>query len=292
MNILITGASGQLGRTLSDISAGYDHKCFFTDVLPGEGVLHLDVTEESEVLEFMRTHAVDVVINCAGYTDVNKAESDEEKARLLNVHAPEVLASSAAKTGAVLIHISTDYVYDGQASTPYRETDSAGPLNIYAKTKLEGDMAVAGSGCRYLIFRTAWLYSCYGRNFFKTIEDKASKTPGIKVVFDQVGAPTYAYDLALAIFCIIDDGRLDNCGIYHFSDEGVCSWYDFAKAIVRGFGYTCNVQPCRSDEFPSPVRRPAYSVLDKSLFKKTFGYEVPHWEDSLELCIKEYKKRF
>ncbi len=291
MNVLITGACGQLGRSLMDISRGYDHKCIFTDVLPGEDVHALDVTDATAVMGFMKEHEVDVVINCAGYTDVNRAESDMERAELINARAPEVLASVARETDAVLIHVSTDYVYDGTKNTPYKESDAPGPLGVYGRTKLEGDRAVMDSGCRYIILRTSWLYSCYGKNFFRTIENKASACPEIKVVCDQTGTPTFAYDLALAMFMIIDDGRLDKTGVYHYSDEGVCSWYDFAKAINRGMGYTCNVLPCATADYPSPVRRPAYSVMDKSLFKETFGYEIPHWEDSLAVCINDFMKQ-
>ncbi len=288
MNILITGACGQLGRTFRDISGGYDHKFIFTDVSGEEGVIRLDASDPEAVMEMMRKSDVDVIINCAGYTDVNRAESDAEKAHAVNVRVPAVLAAAAKDADVVLIHISTDYVFDGQANTPYRENDVAGPLNVYAKTKLEGDSAVVESGCRHLILRTSWLYSCYGKNFFKTIEDKASMNPEIKVVIDQTGTPTYAYDLAQAILWIVDEGKLGNTGVYNYSDEGVCSWYDFARAIVRGFGYSCAVRPCRTEDYPSPAVRPAYSVLDKSLFKETFGYDVPHWEDSLALCIKEF----
>ncbi len=289
MNILITGAGGQLGRTLKDVSAGYGHECIFTDLIGGEDIFSLDVTDADAVVRFMDLHGVEAVINCAGYTDVNRAESDEEKARLINAEAAGILAAAAKENDAVLIHISTDYVFDGKANTPYAEKDEPSPLSAYGRTKLEGEKAVTESGCRYIILRTAWLYSPYGKNFFKTIEAKASDCPSLNVVIDQVGTPTYAYDLARAIFRIIDEDKLDNVGIYHYSNEGVCSWYDFARAINRGFGYLCDVRPCRSSDFPSPVERPSYSVLDKSLFKRTFGCEIPHWEDSLNLCILEYQ---
>ncbi len=290
MNILITGACGQLGRTFRDLSSGYDHNCLFTDVAEGDGVSALDAADAEAVMDFVRGSRVDVIVNCAGYTDVNRAESEEGKAHRINVDAPAALAAAAKETGAVLIHISTDYVFDGEANTPYRETDEPNPLGVYARTKYEGEKAVRESGCRHIIMRTAWLYSCYGKNFFRTIEGRAAESPSLNVVMDQVGTPTYAYDLAQAVFMIIDDGKLDLTGTYHYSNEGVCSWYDFAKAINRGFGYLCDVRPCRTEDYPSPVRRPAYSVLDKSLFRRTFGYEVPHWEDSLQLCINEYNQ--
>ncbi len=288
MKILITGAGGQLGRILRDISVEFDHECIFTDVVGAGDVVALDVTDADAVMDMMKTHDVDVVVNCAGYTDVDKAESEEEKAYMINAAAPGILAAAAKETGAVMIHISTDYVFGGEANTPYAETDEPSPLGVYGRTKLEGEKAVAESGCGYIILRTAWLYSRYGKNFFKTIEAKAADCPSLNVVVDQVGAPTYACDLARAIFMIIDDGKLGNTGVYHYSDEGICSWYDFAKAINREFGYLCDVRPCRSADYPSPVKRPAYSALDKSLFKKTFGYEIPHWEDSLNMCVRDF----
>ncbi len=291
MNILITGANGQLGRTIRDVSRGYGHRCIFTSLNAGEDTAALDVTDADAVRAMMKADAVDVVINCAGYTDVPKAEYEEAEARKLNVDGPSVLASAAKETGAVLIHFSTDYVYDGKANTPYSETCRPNPLNIYAKTKAEGDEVVMNSGCKYLIFRISWLYSCYGNNFFKTIEHKTSTMSSINVVEDQVGTPTYAADIAQAIFLIIDDGKLDRTGLYNYSNEGVCSWYDFAEAINRGFGYTCDIQPCRTCDYPSNVIRPAYSVLEKALFKETFGYEVPHWEDSLAVCIQEFSAK-
>ncbi len=290
MNILITGACGQLGRTLMDVSRGYDHYCLFADISESEGVVSLDATDAAAVMDVVKEHHIDVIVNCAGYTDVNGAESDEALAYKLNAELPAILASAAKACDAVLIHISTDYVFDGKANTPYMETAATNPLSVYARTKDAGDKAVTESGCRYLIFRTAWLYSCYGRNFFKTIEEKTSDMPSINVVIDQVGTPTYAWDLASAIFSVIDGGCTDKVGIYNYSNEGVCSWYDFARAINRGFGYLCDVRPCHTGDYPSKVCRPAYSVLDKSHFKKTFGIDVPHWEDSLLVCINEYQK--
>ncbi len=288
MNILVTGASGQLGSAFRKISKGYDENCFFTSRTGDGNISALDVADAEAVIDFVKTHNVDVIINCAGYTDVNRAESERDAAVLLNVTAPEILAAAAKETGALLIHFSTDYVYDGESNTPYQETSQTAPLNFYGKTKLDGDKAVVASGCRYMIFRISWMYSIYGKNFFKTIERKTSEQPSINVVSDQIGTPTYANDLADAIFWIITNGLLDKTGIYNYSNEGVCSWYDFAHAIGRKCGNLCEVRPCSSADFPSPVSRPKYSVLDKSLFKKTFGYEIPHWEDSLELCVREY----
>ncbi len=288
MNILVTGASGQLGSAFRKISKGYDENCFFTSRTGDGSISALDVADAEAVIDFVKAHNVDIIINCAGYTDVNRAESERDAAVLLNVTAPEILAAAAKETGALLIHFSTDYVYDGESNTPYQETSQTAPLNFYGKTKLDGDKAVVASGCRYMIFRISWMYSVYGKDFFKTIERKTSELPSINVVSDQIGTPTYANDLADAIFWIITNGLLDKTGIYNYSNEGVCSWYDFAHAIDRKCGNLCEVRPCSSADFPSPVSRPKYSVLDKSLFKKTFGYEIPHWEDSLELCVREY----
>ncbi len=288
MNILIIGANGQLGRTFMDVSKGYDHTCIFTSRTGSEYVTALDMTDADAVMDMLISNDIDVLINCAGYTDVAGAENNHDIAAALNVAGPRNLAEAARKTDSVLIHFSTDYVFDGQANTPYSEIDEPNPTSVYARTKYDGERAVIESGCRYLIFRTSWLYSCYGKNFFLTMEDKTSSMPEVKVVEDQIGTPTYAHDLAQAVFQIIDDMKLDNTGIYHYSNQGVCSWYDFAEAINRGFGYTCNVKPCRTSDYPSKVNRPAYSVLGKSLFKDTFGYDIPHWEDSLGHCINEY----
>ena len=289
MNILVTGACGQLGCTFRELSRGYDFDFIFTDVVDGDGVVALDATDPAAVDKMVSDHKIDVIVNCAGYTDVARAEDDEEKARLLNAVLPGVLAGAAKKSGAMLMHISTDYVFDGKSCVPYDENDAPGPLGAYARTKLLGEQAVRESGCRHMIFRTAWLYSVYGKNFFKTMEDKTSDQPSVKVVIDQVGTPTYAPDLAHAIIYIIENGLLGHEGTYHYTNEGVCSWYDFAKAINRKFGYLCDVQPCHTSDFPSKVQRPSFSVLDKSLFKKTFGLEIPHWEDSLELAVSEYQ---
>ncbi len=291
MNILITGANGQLGKVLRDVSDEYGHKCFFTSRNEGSGVSALDAVDAAAVDGFMKMNSIDVIVNCAGYTDVAGAERDGENARLLNARLPEALAKAARENDAVLIHISTDYVFDGRKKIPYGESDETNPQSIYAKTKLEGDEAVMESGCKYLIFRTSWLYSCHGKNFFRTMEKKASANNEIRVVDDQTGTPTYAADLARAIFRIIQDGKLNCTGLYNFSDEGSCTWYEFAKAITSGLGYECDVKPCSTDDYPSNAVRPVYSVLDKSRFKETFGYEVPYWKDSLISCIEEFLEK-
>lgn len=289
MNVLVTGACGQLGCALREISRGHDLNFVFTDVIAAENVAALDATDQAAVDAMVSGRNIDVIVNCAGYTDVAGAEDNEDKARLLNAVLPGVLAAAAKKADATLIHISTDYVFDGKSSVPYKENDAPAPLGVYARTKMEGEEAVRNAGCRHIILRTAWLYSIYGKNFFKTIEDKASTLPVVKVVFDQVGTPTYAPDLAHAIIYIMEEGLLDREGTYHYTNEGVCSWYDFAKSISRRFGYLCDVQPCSTADFPSKVQRPSFSVLDKSLFRKTFGLEIPHWEDSLEFAVSEYQ---
>lgn len=297
MNILVTGANGQLGMELRNIAGkdGNSHKFIFTDVTAPDGMEteYLDITDAGAVLEAVSSCKADVIVNCAAYTNVDRAEDDPEGAGLLNHTAPANLAAAALACGAVLIHISTDYVFDGNACVPYTEDCATAPASVYGRTKLAGEEAVVRSGCRYLIFRTAWLYSPYGRNFMKTMMDLTARKDRLNVVFDQVGSPTCAGDLASAIVSIIDAGKLDRQGIYHYSNEGVCSWYDFALAI-RDFagngpegksGHSCRIDPCHSDEFPSKARRPHYSVLDKSRFKETFGLDVPYWLDSLKKCI-------
>ncbi len=290
MNILITGANGQLGRTFRDLSRGFEHKYFFTDIVEDESTIYLDITDVQALNTFITENQIEVIVNCAAYTDVARAEEDESVAMKINAIAPGILAGVAKESGAVLFHISTDYIFDGHGNKPYTEADLACPISAYGRTKIAGEKAILDSGCKYIILRAAWLYSHYGKNFFKTIEDKCSKQTSINVVIDQLGTPTYAPDLALAILRIIDDSQMEKCGIYHFTNEGVCSWYDFAVAINRAFGYLCDVKPCATEDFPSKVSRPTYSVLDKSLFKKTFCYEIPHWEDSLLLCVQEYNR--
>lgn len=281
MNVLVTGANGQLGRSLRRVCANSGDNFIFTDVA------ELDICDAAAVDKMVADNDIDVIVNCAAYTNVDRAEDDAATAELLNGTAPGILAKAAAKHGALLVHVSTDYVFGGEmVNTPIREDAPVCPTGVYGVTKLHGEEAVRNSGCRHIIIRTAWLYSEYGRNFVKTMESLTGSRPEINVVYDQVGTPTYAGDLAKAIHHIITNCALDGkYGTYHFSNEGVCSWYDFAVAIARKYGHTgCHVHPCRSSEFPSKVVRPAYSVLDKSKIRDAFGVEVPYWQDSLMAC--------
>lgn len=287
MKIVVTGALGQLGQEIMKLAVGSEHEFVFTDIRATDNVSLLDITDADAVDAFVGKD-VDVIVNCAAYTDVNKAESDEESARQINAAAAGILASAAAKADALLIHVSTDYVFDGTSTVPYREDCLPAPTGAYGRTKLEGERLVQESGCRYMIFRTAWLYSLSGRNFFLTMVNKTAELPQMKVVFDQTGTPTYAGDLAYLISHIIENGFLDRTGIYHYTDEGVCSWYDFAKEINSLVGHTCNVMPCRTEDYPTPARRPHYSVLDKAKVRETFGIEIPHWRDSLVMAVNEY----
>lgn len=286
MNILVTGANGQLGSCLRDVAAGSTDNYIFTDVA------ELDITNAAAVRKAVSDNAVDVIVNCAAYTNVDKAEDDAAFAELLNATAVRNLAEAAKENGATLIHISTDYVFGKEPyNVPCREDQKGTPTGVYGLTKLHGEQAIAETGVKALIFRTAWLYSEYGRNFVKTMLNLTSTRPELKVVFDQTGTPTYAGDLALALFDIIENRRFaGNEGVYHYSNEGVCSWYDFTKMIAEYAGNTaCDIQPCHSDEFPSKVVRPSYSVLDKTKFKNTFGIKVPYWTDSLRRCIANLK---
>ncbi|MDE6147160.1 MAG: dTDP-4-dehydrorhamnose reductase [Bacteroidales bacterium] len=286
MNILVTGSSGQLGRAIEELSRNSRHRFIFTSQGADDVGLRLDVTDAAAVSRAIGD-GVDVIINCAAYTDVNAAEDNPSAAYAVNVSGAAVLADAAASSGALLIHVSTDYVFDGYANTPYREDDPTAPLNVYGMTKLEGEKAVIASGCRYIILRTSWLYGCRGRNFFLAIAEKTAECPRIKVVCDQIGSPTYAGDLAYAIMHILDNGMTGAEGIYHYSDEGLCSRYDFAKEICDSLGHICTIEPCRSVDYPSRAERPHYSVLDKSKFRETFGLEIPNWKDSLRLCVAE-----
>jgi dTDP-4-dehydrorhamnose reductase len=227
-------------------------------------------------------------VNCAAYTDVNGAEGNEALAMKVNAEAAGILAEAAREAGALLMHVSTDYVFDGKGNVPYDEDAQPSPVNAYGRTKLEGEKAIAASGCRYMIFRTSWLYSDVGKNFYLTMNRLTSEKPELKVVMDQAGTPTNAYDLAFLICHIIETDMLDKTGVYNYSNDGVCSWYDFAREINNMLCHTCRVEPCRTDEFPSPAQRPQYSVLDKSKVKRTFGVEVPHWRESLQLLIDEH----
>ena len=282
LNILITGANGQLGSALRRLGCVSPHNYICTDVA------ELDITDAGAVLRAVREQGIDVIVNCAAYTDVERAEDDEPTAELLNHKAAGNLAAAAKATGATLFHVSTDYVFDGTAHTPYREDTAPSPLGAYGRTKLAGERAVMASGCRYLIFRTAWLYSEYGNNFLKTMLRLTAEKERLNVVFDQAGTPTYAGDLAMTIFSIVEGGYFaGNEGLYHFSNEGVASWYDFAAEIAAAAGHDkCRIRPCRTAEFPTKAARPAYSVLDKSKIKETFGLEIPHWRESMLYCLK------
>ena len=282
MNILVTGANGQLGREMQRLGAVSPNNYIFTDVA------ELDVTDAGAVLRAAEQTRAEAIVNCAAYTNVERAEEDEATADLLNRLAPANLAAAAAATGATLIHISTDYVFDGTAHLPYAEQAPTAPLGVYGRTKLAGEQAVETSGCSHLILRTAWLYSAFGNNFLKTMLRLTAERESLSVVFDQIGTPTYAGDLALGIFSVIEGGQLrGNEGLYHFSDEGACSWYDFAVEIAAAAGHDkCRIAPCHTAEYPSKAPRPAYSVLDKSKFKTTFGIEIPHWRESMLYCLK------
>lgn len=285
MNILVTGASGQLGLSVRDAARYSDNNYIFSDIRAEGDVIPLDITDASAVSKVLKDNEISAVINCAAYTDVNRAESEPDVAELVNCKAAGVLAEAAAEAGVLLVHISTDYVFAGDSCRPYTEADATSPLGVYGRTKLAGEKAIEASGCRYLILRTSWLYSNYGKNFYKTMLDLTASRPVVKVVSDQTGTPTWASDLAEAIVTILDENMSFESGVYHYSNEGVCSWYDFAKEICAGVGYLCDVMPCRSEDYPSPVRRPHFSVLDKTRFKETFGIEIPHWRESLLSCI-------
>ena len=287
MNILVTGANGQLGTEIRNASKGSGHNFIFTDVSQMAGVetVYLDITNIDAVRITAESEKVDVIVNCAAYTNVEKAESDLAFADLLNHTAAANLAKVALERKAVLIHVSTDYVFHGDSHVPYRETDTPNPLGAYGITKYSGEKSIIASGCKYLIFRTAWLYSPYGNNFVKTMMRLTGSNDSIKVVFDQVGTPTYAADLAGVIMKVICEGMLDRTGIYHYTDEGCISWYDFAVAINDLCGHKCDVQPCHTEEYKTKARRPQYSVLDKTLVKETFGVKIPHWFSSLKECV-------
>ena len=285
MNILVTGAKGQLGCEMQRLGAVSPNNYIFTDVA------ELDITDADAVMNAVKVAAIDIIVNCAAYTNVDKAESDEATAELINATAVGNLARAMKEVGGTLFHVSTDYVFGCDGNTPRTEEMPLNPLGVYGRTKLHGEQAILESGCKALIFRTAWLYSEFGNNFLKTMMRLTSEKELLNVVFDQVGTPTYAGDLALAIFSIIEAGvYAGNEGIYHFSNEGVCSWYDFAVEIAAAAGNTsCRINPCHSSEFPSPVTRPPYSVLDKTKIKSTFDVDIPHWRESMEYCIKRIK---
>ncbi len=291
MNVLVTGANGQLGNEMRIVARNSQDHYIFSDVtdLPGLATVKLDITDREMIMKFVIDNEVNCIINCAAYTNVDKAEDDWRLADMLNALAPENLAFAMREVGGLLIHISTDYVFGGDLyNTPYKEDQKGTPIGAYGLSKLRGEQKILASGADYIILRTSWLYSEFGKNFVKTMLSLTETKPQLKVVFDQVGTPTYALDLATAIFDILENRKyLGNSGIYHYSNEGVCSWYDFTKMIADYSGHTdCDILPCHSDEFPSTVRRPSYSVLDKTKVKETFKIIVPYWTDSLRRCIK------
>lgn len=288
MNILVTGANGQLGNEMRIVSRGSKDQYIFTDVA------ELDITDATAVEKMVTDNKVEVIINCAAYTNVDKAEDDYDLAELLNATAVKNLATAIKQNDGTLIHISTDYVFGGtKNNTPCGEDKPANPTGVYGVTKLHGEQAIEAVGCKHLIIRTAWLYSEFGKNFVKTMLNLTATKPSLNVVFDQVGSPTYAYDLAQAIFTIVENRKYEGKdGIYHYSNEGVCSWYDFTKMIAEYADHTaCDIQPCHSNEFPSKVVRPSYSVLDKTKIKNTFGIRIPYWTDSLKQCLAELAKQ-
>ena len=316
MNILVTGANGQLGNEMRIVACGSNDRYIFTDINQVEGVetTFLDITDMEAVRSIVSEENIDAVVNCAAYTNVDAAETNEFLAEKLNAQAPENLAKAMKEVGGLLVQISTDYVFGKEPyNVPCREDQKGTPSGVYGLTKLHGEERIVASGCKYVIIRTAWLYSEFGKNFCKTMLNltseesvaarvAAGKPSGLKVVFDQVGTPTYALDLARAIEVILADygrqmqngewqrGAYSKTGVYHYSNEGVCSWYDFTKMIAEYSGQSgCDIQPCHSHEFPSPVKRPAYSVLDKTKIKEVFGVEVPYWTDSLRKCIANLK---
>ena len=297
---MVTGANGQLGNEMRIVSGQTADNYIFTDVVNIEGVetTLLDITDAEAVRRIVKENSVRCIVNCAAYTNVDKAESDEALCRKLNAEAPKILAGAMKEVGGLLIQISTDYVFGGDPyNTPCREDQKGTPTGVYGATKLEGEQNIEAVGCDHVIIRTAWLYSEFGKNFVKTMLNLTATKPKLNVVFDQAGTPTYAYDLALVIKTVLADYAAENpqsgyskTGVYHFSNEGVCSWYDFTKKIAELAGNTgCDIQPCHSDEFPSPVTRPAYSVLDKTKIKQTFGVSVPYWTDSLKICMDNMK---
>ena len=279
-NILITGCNGQLGCEMQALAAIHpQYTYFFTDVN------ELNITDPRAIDDFVATHSIDCIVNCAAYTAVDKAEGEPEKAHLLNAEAPGFLAAAMERRGGCLIHVSTDYVFDGNHCRPYTEEEKTCPSTVYGRTKEEGERRVADNCSRSMIIRTAWLYSLYGNNFVKTMLRLGRERESLGVVFDQIGTPTYARDLAVAIFAALTQGPVP--GVYHFSNEGVTSWYDFTKAIHRLAGITtCRVNPLHTEEYPAPAARPHYSVLDKTKIKQAYGLDIPYWEDSLAECVR------
>lgn len=292
MNILVTGANGQLGSEMRIVSANSAHDTYiFTDINEVEDVetINLDITDIDAIRSIVNANNVKCIVNCAAYTNVDGAEDCREICRKLNADAPRNLAIVMKEVDGLLVHISTDYVFGADPyNTPCKETQKGTPSGVYGLTKLEGEKAIIESGCQHIIIRTAWLYSEFGKNFVKTMLMLTETKPQLKVVFDQCGTPTYALDLARLIFDILENSKFEgNTGIYHYSNEGVCSWYDFTMMIARMAKHDkCEILPCHSDEFPSKVTRPSYSVLDKTKIKETFGLRIPYWVDSLEECLR------
>lgn len=300
MNILVTGANGQLGNEMRIIARESGDTYFFTDVNRQEGIetVFLDITDLQAIRDMVAAHQIDAIVNCAAYTNVDAAESNKALAKKLNAEAPENLAQAMKEVNGLLVQISTDYVFGKEPyNIPCKETQQGTPTGVYGMTKLHGEQKIKSVGCKHVIIRTAWLYSEFGKNFCKTMMNLTATKPQLKVVFDQCGTPTYALDLAKTIAHVLADysreSKTDNyskAGIYHYSNEGVCSWYDFTKMIAEYNGTTaCDVQPCHSNEFPSPVTRPSYSVLDKTKIKETFGIRIPYWTESLKQCIANLK---
>ncbi len=284
MNILITGCNGQLGNELQLLEKNYPQYTFFnTDVN------ELDITDAAAIGRYVDSNNIDIIINCAAYTAVDKAESNKELCKALNAEAPAYLAEAVAKRNGWMIQVSTDYVFDGTKCTPYVETDTPCPNSVYGSTKLDGEIAVERACSNTMIIRTAWLYSSFGNNFVKTMMRLGKEKEELNVIFDQIGTPTYARDLAVAIMAAVEKGIVP--GIYHFSNEGVISWYDFTKAIHRLSGInTCHVRPIHTAEYPTAASRPHYSVLDKTKIKQTYNIEIPYWEESLAECINILNK--
>lgn len=290
MNILVTGAGGQLGNEMQLVAKDSKDTYIFTDVC--DGYTHLDITSLDDIRKIVKENDIKCIVNCAAWTNVDAAETAGDIVEKLNALAPENLAKAMKEVDGLLVHISTDYVFGGDPyNTPCKENQKGTPTGVYGMTKLHGEEKIIASGVKHIIIRTAWLYSEFGKNFVKTMLNLTSTKPQLKVVFDQCGTPTYALDLAKVINKIIENRLFDNnSGIYHFSNEGVCSWYDFTIKIAKIAGNNnCDIQPCHSDEFPSPVKRPAYSVLDKTKIKETFGIKIPYWVDSLEECMRNMK---
>lgn len=297
MNILVTGANGQLGREMRLTAKESSHHYIFTDVAPAEGLetILLDITDRNAVEQMVSEEQVGAIVNCAAWTDVDACETDSvmaAKAERINALAPAILAQAMRDVNGLLVHISTDYVFGLEPyNTPCNEEQKGTPTGVYGHSKLRGEMVIRNSGVQYLILRTSWLYSEYGRNFCRTMMKQTAEKPQVNVVFDQTGTPTYALDLAQAITTILErESWRGNTGIYNYSNEGVCSWYDFAMTIRKMAGHeACQINPCHSSEYPSPVKRPAYSVLDKSKFKQTFHLSIPYWAESLQKCVNNLK---